>query len=220
MLNTEYILMAEDKTFDYTFEEIYPYYLPFPLLSVAYNIYYPGKGASNVKQIKIAYDMIPLEDYQGVWTDESVSKWHLIDNTVYAVTAFRINDTFYSAEEIANSIGICYYGMIESRSNGNDVYFDQIGYRTATLVNLEKEDIENAGLTYNPFTNEGTTFNGENWFEFLANLGKDLTIESGLSSILELQIGGYSLISLIFGAGFIVYAVWVIAKWAIPGVKG
>lgn len=217
MQNTEYVIMADENNFDYTFQEIYPYYLPFPLLSVNYNIYYPGKGANDVKQIKIAYDMIPLDDSQGVWTDESVSKWHLVDNTVYAVIAFRINGTFYSAEDITNNIGICYYGMIKSTGNGNDVYFDQIGYRTGTLINLEKEDVENAGLTYNPFEEGGTTFNGNNWFEFLANLGKDLILDSGLSSILEFQIGGYNLISLIFGGGFIIYATWVIAKWIIPG---
>lgn len=66
------------------------------------------------------------------------------------------------------------------------------------------------------FENVSDTFNGENWFEFLAGFGRNLLVENSLIDILTYKVGDYTVLSIMFGAGFIIYIGWTITKWAIP----
>lgn len=67
-----------------------------------------------------------------------------------------------------------------------------------------------------PDSNYAPTFNGSNWFEFLASFGKTLLNDNWLLDLLTVDIGGYNIMALMFGAGFIIYMGWSIVKWAIP----
>ena len=51
---------------------------------------------------------------------------------------------------------------------------------------------------------------------WLHGIGQTLLLNNPVFALLEVQIGGHSLIWLLLTTGFLVYAGWVIVKWVIP----
>lgn len=51
---------------------------------------------------------------------------------------------------------------------------------------------------------------------WLYDLGKTLVTTNLLFNLLNINIGGTNLVTLLFGGGFILYVSWVVVKWIIP----
>lgn len=202
-----------------TWNEIYAEALPNPMFNypATYKVYYPYKYAQSYTTHEISYIITTLTKSQGSW--EKVDMMGKASNTVFVICAYQIDGTTYNTEKIAEKIGICYMYLSEDNV-GLGQYWD---YGTAnswiwkgTYINATQEQIKEAGLTYNPFTETGqTNFNGSNWFEWLAETGENILINSGLIDILTYDIGGYTIISLLTML-FPIYMGWCIIKFAIP----
>lgn len=83
----------------------------------------------------------------------------------------------------------------------------------AKLYRLTENDIQQTGLDNSL---DDPQFNGSNWFEFLYNFGGGLLGSNSLSELLGTEVFGQSFLSLMFGAGFLVFAGYVVLKWVLP----
>ena len=101
-----------------------------------------------------------------------------------------------------DNVGVCYYVM------RNVASFDRQYYRLP-MSDVEKLQLNNPYLASNPV-------DGEDIY-FLYNLGQLLVpLSSSISSILTFNVGGYTILSLLFTSGFMAYMTWVVAKWVFP----
>lgn len=89
--------------------------------------------------------------------------------------------------------------------------------KEVTEYKFYKMNAEDLNIAQPVFENVSDLFNGENWFEFLAGFGRNILVENNLIDILTYKVGDYTVLSIMFGAGFIIYIGWTITKWAIPG---
>lgn len=219
MENIEPMTAEVQEAPNLTWNEIYAEALPNPIFNypLTYKVYYPYKGAENYTTHEISYITKMLSKSQGSW--ENVDIVGKASNTVFVMCAYQIDGKTYNTEEIAEKIGVCYM-YLDEKNIGKGQYWDD-GTATSltwkgTYINATMEQIKEAGITYNPYTETGTTsFNGTNWFEWLAETGENILINSGLTDILTFDIGGYTIMSLITML-FPIYMGWCIIKFAIP----
>lgn len=214
MVNTYIVAYAEDLNL--SFDDLYPYQLPYPYQSWL-TIYTPNSQTGGHKTSQVGWEYVTLTDTQGQWASSVVSKYNLVNNTVYAVCGYYYNGSYLNVQSVSESPGVCYYGLVSGVS-GDGLYFD--GYslvQSGTLLRLTQQDVIDSGLSYNPWAdNYDLSFNGD-ILEFLYNLGAYLcdSISTTVYNILNFKIGNFTFVHLFTTAGILVYCGWVIAKWVI-----
>lgn len=65
-------------------------------------------------------------------------------------------------------------------------------------------------------SDDGLIYNENSIVSWLYNIGYKLFVDNPVAELLSFEIGGYSLVSILVGAGFSVYVTWVVTKWIIP----
>lgn len=195
-----------------TFDDIYPSMIGVPF-TTAVNFQAKDHGW----ELSVVFDYVPLTYSQGHWTEEQIAdnSVGIINSAVIAFAPSIINGIRIDQKEFIERVGICYYGNSKSTASLTENTVD-IGPFRSSYVRATQSMVQEANIVYNPFGGENTSFDGSNWFEWLASFGKSLTVDSGFIDILTMDIGGQSLISLLVSSGFLIYAGWCIVKWAIP----
>ena len=123
----------------------------------------------------------------------------LAGEDVIALKAYR-----YSGVFLPGDTDVCYYVL----------------YHTSTaemLVRMTQDDVEyllGAGM-FDPFNpildfNEGTGF-----LSFLHDFGQVIITNNPLPDVLGVEINGMSFLALLFGSGFLLFAIWTVGKWLI-----
>ena len=115
------------------------------------------------------------------------------------------------------------YKMIEYESVIYDNYETAFyAQASTTLYRLSDSDIAllKAKGMEDPWPNgamePSPSFDGSNILEWAHNLGESLISENGIISVLSKDIGGYTIMDLITGNGFLIVMGWIIIKFVIP----
>lgn len=210
----EYIepLTAEERITDNDTEWFvtYPLYLPNPLFvyPITYTVYYPPIGHEGSKSQQVSYE-IKLSSTK--LTDKIVKDYNFDSNSIWVVVAYEIDGIKQNVQEIP----VGYYAFY-SKNMGKDYTWQNNQIQSGTYFMLSEEALQKYGISpQNPYEKKTTNFNGSNWFEWLAETGENILINSGLIDVLTYDIGGYTIISLITLL-FPIYMGWCIIKFAIP----
>ena len=188
----------------------YPLYLPNPLYiyPITYTVYNPPIGHEGSQSQRVSYQ-VKLSSTK--LPDKMVSDYKFNSNSLWVVVAYEINGIKQNVEEIP----VGYYAFY-NESVGKDYTWKYNQIQAGTYFMLSEEALESYGIIpNNPYKNHTTNFNGSNWFEWLAETGENILINSGLIDILTYDIGGYTIISLLTLL-FPIYMGWCIIKFAIP----
>lgn len=190
---TEIVVYADDIQLyaDYpTFDEAYPY-----ILDYYYNISSPD-GVSRT------FDMYPTGTKLKSGGQIATTDPDLIGTEIYGFLIYVYEDKFFTTKQANVNIGVCYYVL---RQSGG---LDQGKYLRLSLSDVQISDPSN------PFQGGSFVVKGEdvNW---LYNLGSVLVSKTAdIYDLLNFEVLGYNLISIMFGVGFIVYAGIVIKKFS------
>lgn len=151
------------------------------------------------------YDMSPTESFLPSGGTLATTVPQLVGNRLFAFILRAIDGTYYKESEILSTVGVCYYVISDITNDFGFPYYYKI----------TKSDIPPD--IKNPYTG-GVDFNleGDDIY-LLYNFGSSLVNSSSfLGSLLNYKIGGYNLLGLLFGGGFLVYVGWSVVKWVIP----
>ena len=192
--NTEIVAYTDNLTFN----EAYPSTLP-----MLYNKSYTNAFVNNVY---LAFDMRVTDSYissDSHWVTELRA-----EPRIYAFLIRQFGSDRITENDALSIVGVCYYVLTPLNVNGGGD-----GGIDGTYLRIAKADIPTDIV--NPFAGN-LNVKGEDIF-WLYNLGEALTFRAvSFSDILNFEIGGYNLLSLLFSTGFLVYMGWAIVKWVIP----
>lgn len=194
---------------DYVNTEIVQYADVLPTFDACYpSIIYGPLLVQNVSGVEVSYDMrisynslgivCTLEEGGRIATD-----WpELVGDTIYGFSVVNYGGRFLSDDE-RKAIGTCYYVVAPRSSPTNLVYW------RLTLSDIPDNIVD-------PFLGGGGLISGSDIF-WLYSLGNFLFSNiSFATNLLNFSISGYNFISLLFGAGFLIYVGWCVTKWFIP----
>lgn len=123
----------------------------------------------------------------------------LAGESVIALKAYR-----YIGKFLPGDTEVCYYVLYHS-STGE------------LLLRMTSDDVaylQSIGM-YDPF-NPTLDFNEDTGFlSFLHDFGQVIITNNPLPDVLGVEINGMSFLALLFGSGFLLFAIWTIAKWLI-----
>lgn len=176
------------------------------LWNVTGSVYVQGGVSTDVSSL-VDYDWYPYIVKISPYPDGSISEMYI--RTLNAVGSYevdgvlpqcRLNGT-YTNDTSVSTFGHCYYCLIDygnylagtpsASSSGNWRYMQISNYISPVISN-------------DPVT-------------FLYQFGENIvSVSNTVYEFLSQDIGGYSLLSLMFGSGFLIFAVWVVVKWVIP----
>lgn len=197
-LSGDISLFAENPSI--TFNEAYPSSLPFVYFGTVTNFtgthYYEYQNEVVVKDNKQAV----LTFHSGGLGDNFPE---LLGSPIFAFYLIRRDDDTFTKDYISQTPGVCYYCSNTSGYN-NDVYW----YRLLSVDVDPEWDIVGSSI------GDLDTSSGVG---FLVSLGQNLvSISNTLLDLVTFEVAGQPLFYYFVGGGFIIFAGWVIVKWAIP----
>ena len=203
-VNTEIVQYSENIPSNVpTFNEAYPYTLP-PNFN--------AEGTGNFGN-KRSYIMRIVTDFS--LSSEVVSEFSLESDTIYAFLITHYQNITFREQSAIDYVGVCYYGFTGYNVDivdGNEVPRQGVG--NGTYIRIPFDDLP-VGIVA-PFGHGVSSINGTDIY-WLYNLGDYLTYNGvSFSDLLNKDINGVSLLSLMFGVGFFIYVGWVVLKWVIP----
>lgn len=128
-------------------------------------------------------------------------------------TVFTYNFVYVDAYQVESSSNFFVYNGTYD-SDDSSYLFGQ-----ATYIHMDYSGASGSSRPQNRLTRVANTFFVDNSqpLNFLYDFGtKVVSSSETVYDVLNYQIGGYSLLSLLFGSGFLVFLGWVVVKWVIP----
>ena len=193
-ISTEIVAYADD--FPLSFHDAYPIVQLDKLLIT----YTDGTGTHTY-----GYDMAGTTSVLPAGGTVANAIPQCVGNAIFAFILKSYDNQVFKQSEVLDSIGVCYYVITDSTNElGFPIYYK-----------LTPSDIPSD--IKNPFTGGiYIDLSGDDIY-WLYNFGSSLVSSSSfIGSLLNFNIGGYNLLGLLFGSGFIVYIGWVVVKWIIP----
>lgn len=184
-----------------TFNQAYPSWLEFPFDGYQVN---PFDGQEYY--FKYQNEIVLLGKSQATLTNTSgVASGipELVGAPVFAFYIVKLDNDTFTRSFINETIGYCYYCSNITGYNSNHLWY-----------RLQQSDINPNWIIVGETITDIDTSSS---ISFLVSLGQNLiSVSSAMFDFITFEIAGQPFIYWIFGAGFIVFAGWVIGKSIVP----
>lgn len=197
-LSGDISFLAENPSI--TFNEAYPSFLTFVYFGDLTNSYGTHYYKYQNEVVLDGNSQAVLTSVPGGLADSIPG---LLGAPIFAFYLVQLDNDTFTKDYITQSPGVCYYCSNTSGVN-NEIYWYRIN---SVDINPDWNIVGSSIVDLDTSSGVG----------FLVSLGQNLvSISNTLLSLVTFEVAGKPLFYYFVGGGFIIFAGWVIVKWAIP----